>query len=630
MALTLPITGPLRAPQALRRAAVDGWEQLDVAVQTRVKLATMFVSVVVAYHYSLYSLLQTVGYDTPLAYVGLVPIMAAGLAALRRSPRGEPHIHDRQLDYILGIPLMAVAIAVVTLLPSAMGEMYWVDRIDLLSLPIFVASTTILLFGTRVAWRQKAAIAYLLLAWPWPYTTILLGALGGFTSVTLSGLRLALKVIPVASAVPGADNAGVFQVAYHGHHFPISVVTACSGVDGMVGFLLVGLLFSAVVEGPKIRKGLWLAAGLVLLWTTNLARLLLIFWVGGLAGEHVAINVLHPVAGIIIFCIGIVLMVVLLKPFGLRLADASVTRRTPTKMVIHRPGTSRVYVAGAILLLASMVLGVNNSSLKQYDPVATASGDPKLGSFLAQPAAPAGWAANYDTEYLINKPLFGESSRWFRYTFSPTGAKSNLHSTLPITADVINAGGLSGFSQYGVTACYSFHGYTLRDVAKVDLGDGISGQALSYSGDTQGRDWSIVYWVWPVKTGSGTRYERIILYLQNTSAQQVRIDGKPADIQGLKGALSATDPLQRRLLTNRAFLVEFAKQIIAGQLHQNDTTVLIASLHPGSPVFTTGIRTGTSAGSAASSAVKVQPKGTPAQVLQLQQYWAAHHSNAHG
>lgn len=624
MALTLLTTAPLQAPRAWRQAALAGWERLDVAVQTRVKLATMVISVVVAYHYSLYSLLQTVGYDTPLAYIGLVPVLAAGLAALRRRPRSEPHIHDRQLDYILGVPLMAVAIAVVALLPSAMGEMYWVDRIDLLSLPLFVAAATILLFGTRVAWRQKAAIAYLLLAWPWPYTTLLLGALGGFTSVTLSGLRLALKVLPVASAVPGADNAGVFQVAYHGHHFPISVVTACSGVDGMVGFLLVGLLFSAVVEGPKLRKGLWLAAGLVLLWTTNLGRLLLIFWVGGLAGEHVAINVLHPVAGIIIFCIGIVLMVVLLKPFGLRLADADVARR-PAPVVIHRPGTSKVYMAGAILLAASILLGVNNSTLTQYDPVATASGDPKLGSFLAQPASPQGWAANYDTEYLINKPLFGQSSRWFRYTFSPTGAKTDLHSTLPITADVINAGGLSGFSQYGVTACYSFHGYTLRDVAKVDLGDGISGQALSYSGNTEGRDWSIVYWVWPVKTGSGTRYERIILYLQNTSAQQVRLDGKAAQIQGLKGALSATDPLERRLLTNRVFLVAFAKEIIAGQLHQADTTVLISSLHPGLTTMTVGLRTGT--GAATTSALS---KVSSSQAERLREYWATHHTNGHG
>jgi exosortase/archaeosortase family protein len=557
---------------------------LDSSTQACLKVLAVVGLTVAAFHYSLSSLLQTLGYDTPLAYVALVPVMAVGLAWIHRVPRAvEPPIHDRQLDYILGLPLIIGTVIAAFVLPQRLGLMYWFDRVDLLLLPAFVAGATILIFGTRVAWRQKLAICYLLLAWPWPYTHILLGTLNGFTSVTLAGLTAALKVVPVATPVPG--NSGLFQVQNHGHPFPVSVITACSGVDGMVGFFLVGAAFAGTVSGGRIRKGLWLALGLVLLWTTNLLRLLLIFWVGSIAGESVAINTLHPVAGLAVFCVGVGLMLALLRPFGLHIVDGRAARAMNPRRGATQPGTQRVFLAVGIAALAGLVLCANNSSLRAFDPVSSAAGEPKLGSFLAQPATPAGWQANWVAEYSSNKPLFGQSSRWFRYVYTQSGP-SNFHSSFPVTADVINAGGLSGFSEYGVEACYSFHGYTLRDVAKVNLGDGINGQSLSFSGARPDEDWSIVYWIWPVSTAKGTRYERIILYLQNTANGSVGVNGAVNGVSGLKGALTSANPQQRRLIVNRAFLVAFARAIVTGQSKKTDLTVNISTLVPGSTTYT--------------------------------------------
>jgi exosortase/archaeosortase family protein len=466
-----------------------------------------------------------------------------------------------------------VAILGGVVLPGRLGAMFWVNRLDLLFLPLFVTGATVLLFGLRVAWRQKVALAYLFLGWPWLYTTFLLGTLGGFTSLTLRGLNVPLHVLRVATPVAG--DAGVFQVVHDGRATSISVVTACSGIDGMVGFLLIGVALAAVVSGPLIRKGLWLATGLVLLWITNLARLLLIFWVGKEAGPHLALGILHPVAGLVMFCIGVGLMSVLLRPFGL--SRVKETPRAPATA----PGsaTPRVFAAVGILLAAAVVLSVSDSELQTFNPVAAATGEPKLGSFLADPADPVGWTAAFETEYTFAKPLFGQDSRWFRYLYSPTSpGRSPLHSTLPVTADVIDAGSLDGFDAYGVTACYSFHGYTLRDVANVDLGDGISGQALSYSGVTARQNWSIVYWIWPVETGTGTRYERVILYLQNTSSAAATLAPHSAGSAQLVAAMKGVDPGQRLLLANRAFLVSFARQVVAGQTRQRDTAVLIDSV----------------------------------------------------
>jgi exosortase/archaeosortase family protein len=579
--ITLPL---VKQARSWRLEVTARWEALSVRTQTQCKALFLCVFVVAAYHYSLESLLQTVGFDTPLAYVGLVPFLAAGLAWLRRRPAvAEPPIHDRQLDYIIGVPLIFLAALMDFVLPRHLGAMYWVNRIDLLSLPIFVAGLVTLLFGTRVLWRQKVAILYLFLAWPWPYTNILLGTLGGFTTLTLDGLNAALKVLPVASPVPGAYNAGLYEVSHAGHAFPVSVVTACSGVDGMVGFFLVGSGFATIVKGPVVRKLLWLAAGLVLLWSTNLARLLGIFWLGQRLGEHIAIGIIHPVAGIVIFCVGVVAMMMLLRPFGLQFVDFNApvkgSATLGASVAAPKRAVPRVFLSAGIIGLVGIVLAVNNSSLVNYDPVASAAGEPKLGSYLADPASPVGWVATYDTEYTINKPLFGQSSRWLRYLYTETTGQKDLSSSVPITADVIDAGGLSGFEQYGVTACYSFHGYTLRDVASISLGSGITGQALSWSSSDNG-NWSIVYWIWPVKTSTGTRYERVILYLQNTANAVVKAPAHVPGVKGLTGALEMSNSTDRQLIVNREFLVTFARDIVQGQIHKTDTDINISTFSP--------------------------------------------------
>lgn len=579
---------PLVQTVASRRAALlVRWEAASARTHTTVKVAVLVAVVTGAYHYSLTSLTQTIGFDTPLAYIGLVPFFAAGLAWMRRRPAaGEPQIHDRQLDYIIGIPLVAGSVIVNYVLPHHLGLLFWLDRIDLLTVPFFVAGVVALLFGTRVLWRQKMAIAYLLLAWPWPYTTVLLGALGGFTHITVSGLTEALKVVPVAHTVPGQSNVGLFEVVHHGQPFPVSVITACSGVDGMVGFLLVGAGFASLVTGPVLRKTLWLMFGLGLLWFTNLLRLLMIFWAGQHFGESVSIGVLHPIAGLVFFCLGIVLMIILLRPFGLRLGEIGY-QPTPVPAAKHpvvRQAVPRIFLATSLLAVVGVLLAMNNSALRTFDPVASAAGLPKLTSFIADPAGPPGWQASYVTQYDQNKPLYGESSVWNRYAFGESAAHTpaELTGNLPVIADVINAGGLSGFEEYGVTACYSFHGYELRDVAKVNLGQGINGQALSFASANGYDDWTIVYWLMPVNMASGTRYERVILYLQNTSYGKVVVPHNVSGISGLNGALRPTSAVDERLITNRAFLVEFARQLLAAQTHQSDpgaTITAVASSH---------------------------------------------------
>src|SRR3981081_3132517 len=60
--------------------------------------AIIFICLVVlAYHYSLTTIIRSLNSETPLAYLGLVPVIALLLAVVRIRPAPyEPPIHDRQ------------------------------------------------------------------------------------------------------------------------------------------------------------------------------------------------------------------------------------------------------------------------------------------------------------------------------------------------------------------------------------------------------------------------------------------------------------------------------------------------------------------------------------------------------
>jgi len=556
------------------------WTDASQTTRTWIQVGVLLGAVLVAYNYSFSTLLQTADQQTPLAYISLVPAIALALAAVRSRPlKPEPPIYDRQVDYTIGIPLILAAVAINELLPARMSALFWYYRVDLFSLPIFVAGAVAIIFGCRVLWRQKLAIAFLFLAWPYPYQKYLLGVLNVFTNVTL----LAMDKIAVWThlATPFTSSGDtLFSVSHHGTPFTLSIVSACSGVNGVVGFLLVGSAFAAIVRGPILRKFCWLTGGMVLLWVLNLGRITFIFFAGKEWGESVAINVFHPFIGLVLFCVGVVVMLLLIRPLGMHIAIGATSPSTSANDTApasslgspaepQRPKATlavpKVYLAVAAVVVAALVIGISNVGLSNYNLVAGVAGEAKLTAFIQGPVAPPGWSAQYETSYGWAKPLFGDASIWNRYMLRSEGS-GPLRTNVPVVADVINTPDLSSFSAFGVEDCYTFHGYALADVTQVSLAGGITGQSMSYTSQQYG-SWSIVYWIVPVKMDTGsTSFERVVLYVRN-SGPGVVVKGLTtrASLTSLGGSLNPSSEGDHALINNRTFLVAFADRLIYAQ-----------------------------------------------------------------
>ena len=543
------------------------------------RVAVALAAIGVAYHYSLVSLIRNLGLDSPLAYLGLVPFIALALAFARRRAIGiEPDIHDRHLDYIVGIPLLATAFGIMVLLPIRMSNQFWTWRMDLLSLPLFVAGTVALAFGVRALWRIRAAVAFLFLAWPVPYTTVVDRWLERFTDLTVAAVRGLLGVVHVADPIDGGDRS-LFAVVHDGERFVVSVASACSGANGIVGFLLVGAAFGSIIRGKRLPKTLWLLAGMAILWATNLIRILLVFWVGQNWGEQAAIDGFHPYIGLVLFSLGVLAMIVSMPLFGLRFRWRTPSSAAPAPPPAQASGARdntrrpaavpRARLSLSIILLVGAVLATSDAGLRQFDLVSDNLGAPRLASFSSVQGRPPGWDVSHTDTFDWARRFFGGDSTWLRFTYRAGDKTSALRSSAPLFADVISSGSLRNFSVYGLEACYTFHGYKIQDARSVDVGGGIAANVISYYHPKLKRDWTTLYWHWPVRSGKETRYERVVLMMYNTMDAELKAPPDRPSLArriGLSLDNAARDrksgEMDKRLDQTRRFLVAFAQSVV--------------------------------------------------------------------
>jgi exosortase/archaeosortase family protein len=551
-------------------------------------------AIVVAYHYSLLTLLRNLTLDTPLAYLGLVPAIALLLVGIvGRRWRWEPDVHDRYVDYIVGIPLILFALLVMVVLPAVLSSFFWRWRLDLLSLPIFVAGAVTLVFGLRSLLRVKVAVAFLFLAWPLPYTLFLNDWLLAFTNATINALRQLVAVVPVATAVGGPDSS-LFHIDDGGTGFVVAVASACAGVNSSLGFVLVGTAVAGVARGGALRKAFWLANGLVLILALNLARIMLIFGAGSRWGQDFAIGALHPVIGLIMFNVGVLVSVVALPAFGLSLDprpsgptpdDRRARRAEVARPLPRRLPVQRAVIALSIVLASSALAGTADAGLRAFAPVAEDLGQPRLGEWSPAIARVDGWNVRQTNSYPWVVQYFGKGANWNRYAYlaeaattssAGTPATSGLAAgtTRPtfVSVDVISTWDLGSLSTYGLEACYGFHDYEVLETSRVDLGIGVVGHTVAYVIPATRASWTAVYWEWPVQAGDRERYERIILNVPTLTAGLPAV-AKPAGdpLSGIQLALAAlfggtsgasADP---ELAAVREFLVGFARELVVAR-----------------------------------------------------------------
>jgi exosortase/archaeosortase family protein len=526
-----------------------------VAWRDPLRAAAVVGLVLLAYNYSLSTLVRGLTLQTPLAYLALVPVIAL-LLAFARLRLGEPEtpIHDRQLDWIVGLGFLAATAAILLLAPQPSDSGFWLRRVDLLTLPLYVAGLTSILFGVRRLWAVRYAILFLLLAWPIPFVWLLGLTAGWFTDLTAGAVGLVTTIIPVAR--PAVGDSSLFLIGSGDNFFGVSIGTACSGVNSFVGFLLLGIGTMPVVRGSVARRAAWLGVGLAVTIGLNVARILAILVVGNFWGQEAAINVLHPIAGLVVFNIGVLLMLVLAPRFGLRFAGRPARTGEQPEPAPHR-AAHRIALrpAIAVTLVIAAVLGLTNSAFSRYEAISSGLSDARLAKLDITVAHVPGWEASVVGELTQARQYFGDDATWERAAYRPTESAS-IVADRTVYVDVLTTSDSGTFAAYGLEACYAFHGYEISSVAQVDIGAGVNAEVIDYTNTRNGIAWSALWWEWPFTTAEGaTHYQRIVVFMA---------DGPDSAFDGLSAFEIGTQ--DARYLETDQFLASLGQEIVASQL----------------------------------------------------------------
>jgi exosortase/archaeosortase family protein len=491
----------LRAVATARRAPVPVWLRLGVLLPASAA----------AFWFSLQSLSGQWRYETPLADLILVPLLAAGVFAA--ATRRHPYVGLLRLgwfDLLLAATLLGLALALLVVGPVFWSKYFWTMRLDLLALPLFVAGGVLLLFGARAIVPFWFPLLSLFLAWPLPYLALLEHALAGFTEATVAVVAAVAPKLGLATPMPGA-GAGTFLLEHGSRSFSLSIGSACSGVNALVGFFVLAVFALYFVEGRLSRRLGWLALGAMLVWVANIARILALFATGSAFGERAAVAVLHPIAGLVALNLAALVLLAQMPRFHLFWrelepvhVDSPLAEPAPPE---KRASTTRL--VGRILLLgaAAAAFAAADGQLATAARGLTNDGLTAIPAFADRPIAANGWTIRRSETIGWAAPYYGSHSSWIRYVLRP---KRPGRGAFTVWLDAVRSPDLGALDAYTLAHCYAFHGFSVDAARRIDLGDGVIGQSFVYT--TSRTDWHAVSWQWPVRRGGGrVEHERLVL-----------------------------------------------------------------------------------------------------------------------
>ena len=523
------------------------------------RTALLVGCVALAYWFSLRSLLGNWNYQTPLGDTVLVPFLAVGLgiAAARRHPYFR-FVRLGRFDFGLGLALLAGALVLLAAGPVVWSKYFWAARVDLLTLPLAAAAGVLLLFGARALVPFVYPTAFLLLAWPLPYLALLGGVLSTFTNTTAAAVGTVASATRLAAPLPGSEGTA-FALSHGGHRFTVAIGSACSGVDGLVGYLMVAAFATYFVRGSAMRRVVLFVAGVGLVWSCNVLRILLILVVGRLAGEPAAFAVLHPLAGLLALNAALLLLVRLGRRTGLRWSGLEPARDdTPLAQPAppHQQATQRKMVARiGILVAVSALLAVADGQLASAAQGYTNDGRPAVRAFIERPTVGPSWHVRRIEKIDWATQYYGPHATWVRYRLRPA-----KRSRAPFTTwlDAVQSPDLGSLDAYSLAHCYGFHHFQVDLERRVELGNGVVGQAFVYQTDRG--IWHAVSWQWPVLGRHHTvTHERIVLIASTSTRPKTPAPPSAGGFQGfvlslldLPARSQDDNPALTRALTNLA------------------------------------------------------------------------------
>ncbi|MCL5025001.1 MAG: exosortase/archaeosortase family protein [Chloroflexi bacterium] len=463
----------------------------------------VFLFVPAAGWYSLLQLGTFAASDTPLAFVILVPILAGYIFVHDgRAPAASREQSDLFFDGVVFIALFVVCTALLFFMPARLSWYYWLLRLDLLVIPVFATALVVFFWGLGGAGVVRWALLYLLLVWSFPLIWLhqaiapaLVDLTAGFGALVVQGLSLPIAV--------SASDPTRF-VSTGPERFTIVISDTCSGMNALIGFLLIGLPLAITASGRTHNKLAWLMAGALAAFFSNLLRVGILLYLAATDGVDFALGTVHPVLGTVLFAAVFISMLWLARCFGI---DLDVGRHMPvlgSQLAVRPDGyRGRLCVAG----LAALVLAAGQTTLYQFGPLSSESlpATPVHEAWALLPEIP-GWNRELRGE-IDWQDLYGRDSQSRLVAYRTDKAS--------VVVQFVATPDKRSLDTYTPEQCNLFHGERIVGVSTVSLGRGIAARLVE-SQVNRGRkrphlNVNTLYWYMPLVVGDRLYHARIAL-----------------------------------------------------------------------------------------------------------------------
>jgi len=279
-----------------------------------IKVATLAIAITTFYFQDLAIALTNSLNDEATSYILLVPLLFAYFVYRKRKMLRASigFIGEKRLDYtqqfgtISGILLCTTAIMLYWYASDAFTPLQY----HLLTLPIFTAGLTLILFNPQTLRQALFPIIFLIFMTP-PPSEILYSigaALSVLSSEVSNSLVSFLGVHSTLISELGIPTIEIVRSDSSKLYFAVAI--PCSGIYSLIGFLVFSAFVAYIVRDKLWKKLAIFLIGFPLIYSLNVLRITFMLLIGYEWGQQLALDTFHLFGGWLLIFVGTLILLV--------------------------------------------------------------------------------------------------------------------------------------------------------------------------------------------------------------------------------------------------------------------------------------------------------------------------------
>ncbi|MGD0995332.1 MAG: exosortase/archaeosortase family protein [Candidatus Bathyarchaeia archaeon] len=270
-------------------------------VPLSIKLSLFLIFPIVTYFQDFVQVFSLALSDQEAQYVLLVPFVVAYFFYRRRKAFLVSRKNSKSQD-LFGVSLLLLALLIYVLGSYSFYSL----QLHLLSLPIFVAGVTLLIFGADTLKLLVFPIA--LVAFLSPFPLFFMDAYGGNLMSSDGALASSILKPFLPIGITYQPIVVLSTITAAGAKIQFSLDAACSGIYSLTAFLFCAVVFGYLASGSPIKKILYAALAVCAAYFLNVFRIITMVVLGHFWGLGLALEFFHDVAGTALAFVGTLIL----------------------------------------------------------------------------------------------------------------------------------------------------------------------------------------------------------------------------------------------------------------------------------------------------------------------------------